>query len=82
MIIGDRRDVLCETLALASLSKREKNDLKCQARICYKLPAERANVPTALWDLGDLVRALIEHDEGLDNETKRLVPLRRVYWPG
>ena len=44
--------------------------------------AERANVPTALWDLGDLVRALIEHYEGLDNETKRLVPLRRVYWPG
>lgn len=44
--------------------------------------AERASIPTALWDLGDLVRALVEHYEKLDNETKRLVPLRRVYWPG
>lgn len=44
--------------------------------------AERASVATALWNLDDLVRALVEHYEQLDNETKRLVPLRRVYWPG
>lgn len=44
--------------------------------------AERASVATALWNLDDLVRALVEHYEKLDNETKRLVPLRRVYWPG
>ncbi len=44
--------------------------------------ADRASVATALWDLSHLVRALIEHYEKLDNETKLLVPLRRVYWPG
>jgi restriction system protein len=43
--------------------------------------AERASVATALWDLSNLVRALIEHYEKMDNETKRLVALRRVYWP-
>jgi restriction system protein len=43
--------------------------------------AERASIPTALWDLGDLVRALLEHYEKMDNETKRLVALRRVFWP-
>lgn len=43
--------------------------------------AERASVATALWDLSDLVRALIENYESLDSQTKRLIPLRRVYWP-
>ena len=44
--------------------------------------AERASIATALWDLSELVRTLVDNYEKLDNETKRLVPLRRVYWPG
>lgn len=43
--------------------------------------AERASIPLALWDLDDLARALIENYETMDSESRRLVPLRRVYWP-
>ncbi len=30
---------------------------------------------------GNLVRALVEHYEATDTETKRLVPLKQMYWP-
>lgn len=43
--------------------------------------AERATVPLTLWNLDTLVRALVEHYEATDSETKRLVPLKRMYWP-
>jgi restriction system protein len=43
--------------------------------------AERAQVPMTLWTLDDLVRALVEHYDQTDAETKRMVPLKRVYWP-
>lgn len=43
--------------------------------------AERASVPLTLWTLDNLVRALIEHYDATDTETKRMVPLRRMYWP-
>lgn len=43
--------------------------------------ADRASIPVMLWDLGDLVRYLIENYEQLGAETKQLVPLKRVYWP-
>jgi restriction system protein len=43
--------------------------------------AERANVPVMLWTMDHLVRALIDHYEATDAETKRLVPLRRAYLP-
>lgn len=43
--------------------------------------AERASVPLALWTLDNLVRALVEHYDSTDAETKRLVPLKRIYWP-
>lgn len=43
--------------------------------------AERASVPLTLWTLDTLVRTLIEHYEATDNETKRIVPLKRMYWP-
>lgn len=43
--------------------------------------AERATIPVALWTLEDVVRALMEHYEATDAETKRLVPLKRIYWP-
>lgn len=43
--------------------------------------AERANVPVMLWTMDHLVRALIDHYEATDAETKRLVPLKRTYLP-
>ena len=43
--------------------------------------AERANVPLTLVDLPMLRRLITEHYEGLDQETRQLVPLTRLYWP-
>ena len=43
--------------------------------------AERAGIPLTLMDLDDLVKALVENYEALDVETKRLIPLKRIYWP-
>jgi restriction system protein len=34
-----------------------------------------------LWTLDDLVRALVEQYDQTDAETKRMVPLKRIYWP-
>lgn len=44
--------------------------------------AERASIPLTLMDLDDLVRAILDHYERFDNDTQRLLPLRRIYWPG
>lgn len=41
--------------------------------------ADRAAVPLALWTMDNLVRALVEHYDQTDTETKRLVPLKRLY---
>lgn len=43
--------------------------------------ADRAAVPLTLWTLDNLIRALVEHYDHTDAETKRLVPLKRMYWP-
>ena len=43
--------------------------------------ADRANVPVTLMGLDELVKAVIEYYEHMDAEARRLVPLRRVYWP-
>lgn len=43
--------------------------------------ADRAAVPLTLWTLDNLVRALVEHYDATDTETKRMVPLKRMYWP-
>jgi len=43
--------------------------------------AERSTVPLTLITLPDLRALLIEHYEALDAETKRLVPLTKLYWP-
>ena len=43
--------------------------------------ADRAPIPLAMWTLDHVVRALIEHYEATDAETKRVVPLKRLYWP-
>jgi restriction system protein len=43
--------------------------------------ADRAAVPLTLWTLDTLVRVLVEHYDTTDAETKRLVPLKRLYIP-
>lgn len=43
--------------------------------------ADRASIPVAMWTLDHVVRALIEHYDATDAETKRIVPLKRLYWP-
>lgn len=43
--------------------------------------ADRASVPLTLWTSDQVVRALIDHYEATDAETKRLVPLKRTYLP-
>ncbi|WP_427771679.1 restriction endonuclease [Comamonas thiooxydans] len=43
--------------------------------------ADRASIPLAMWTLEHVVRALIEHYDATDAETKRLIPLKRLYWP-
>jgi restriction system protein len=43
--------------------------------------ADRAAIPLAMWTLDHVVRALIEHYDATDAETKRIVPLKRLHWP-
>lgn len=43
--------------------------------------ADRANVPLHLVDMPALRMLLLEHYEQLDAETRRLVPLTKLYWP-
>ncbi|MBC8285925.1 MAG: restriction endonuclease [Nitrospinae bacterium] len=43
--------------------------------------AERANIPLTLMNLDKLVKAITEHYENMDLETRVLVPLKKVYWP-
>lgn len=43
--------------------------------------ADRASVPVALLDLDRFARALIDHYERTDAETRAILPLVRIYWP-
>lgn len=43
--------------------------------------ADRANIPLTLVDLPLLRDLVLDHYERLDEATRRLVPLKRVYWP-
>jgi restriction system protein len=43
--------------------------------------ADRANVPIQLLGMVDLRRLLVEYYEDLDEETRNLVPLKRIYVP-
>lgn len=46
-----------------------------------KYEAERSVVPLTLVDLTDLRRLLVEHYERLDEATRQLLPLTKVFWP-
>ena len=43
--------------------------------------AERANIPLTLMDFELLVEAILDHYPGFDEETKQILPLKRLYWP-
>jgi restriction system protein len=43
--------------------------------------AERAAVPVKLLNLADLRKLLLDHYDRVDEETRALVPLTRLYWP-
>ena len=43
--------------------------------------AERANIPLTLLDFESLVEAIFEHYPMFDEETRQILPLRRIYWP-
>ena len=43
--------------------------------------AERAATPLTLIDLPELRKLIVDHYDRLDEETRQLVPLTRVYWP-
>ena len=44
--------------------------------------ADRATIPLTLMDVDDLVKAVVEYYDSMDIETQRLLPLRKLYWPG
>lgn len=44
--------------------------------------ADRASIPMMLWELNDVVENLTAYYDQLDSDTRQLVPLKRVYWPG
>ncbi len=46
-----------------------------------KIEADRSNFQVTLVDLDRLVELIMEYYESLDQETKALVPLRKIYWP-
>jgi len=43
--------------------------------------ADRAKIPLTLLTLEELVDLLVTHYDRADDETRQLVPLRRLYWP-
>ncbi len=43
--------------------------------------AERATIPVTLMDFELLTEAILEYYARFDEETKQILPLRRIYWP-
>jgi restriction system protein len=43
--------------------------------------ADRASIPLTLLDFERLVNAITEHYDRLDEETRQIIPLKRMYWP-
>ena len=43
--------------------------------------ADRANHHVELMDAIDLGRAIVEHYDQMDTETRTLLPLKKIYWP-
>ena len=47
-----------------------------------KYEADRASIPLTLMDLDDLVEGVTDYYDRMDSETRALIPLVRVWWPG
>lgn len=43
--------------------------------------ADRTNQNLTLIDADDLGKAIVEHYDRMDSETRSLLPLRKIYWP-
>jgi restriction system protein len=43
--------------------------------------ADRTNQNLTLMDAEDLGKAIVEHYDKMDSETRALLPLRKIYWP-
>jgi|ERR1039458_4027619 restriction system protein len=43
--------------------------------------AERSNIPLMLMDADDLGKAIVDHYDQMDMETRSLLPMRKIYWP-
>jgi len=43
--------------------------------------ADRTNQNLTLMDADDLGKAIVEHYDSMDTETRALLPLRKIYWP-
>lgn len=46
-----------------------------------KYEAERSNIPVTLADLDTLVNLIIQYYDKFDANSKKLIPLIRIYWP-
>lgn len=46
-----------------------------------KYEADRTNQNLTLMDADDLGKAIVEHYDRMDSETRALLPLRKIYWP-
>lgn len=46
-----------------------------------KYEADRANYPLTLIDLSLLSELIVDNYESFDNETRGLIPLKKIYWP-
>ena len=68
------------------LGERHENDKGLQVSAGgfskeARYEAKRGRIPLAPVDLDALVQSMLEHYKELDQETQRLVPLRKLYWP-
>lgn len=43
--------------------------------------AERSNIPLTLVDSDGLVNLVVQYYESMDNDTRALIPLQKIYWP-
>lgn len=43
--------------------------------------ADRANIPVMLMDIDALVKAILRHYEEMDMDGRKLLPLKKIYWP-
>jgi len=43
--------------------------------------ADRADIPVMLMDVDELVKAILRHYDAMDMDGRKLLPLKKIYWP-